>query len=193
MDQPLWPEEESLVRQAVPTRRREFAIGRAAARAALAKLGLPAMAIGARRDRTPVWPPGFVGSITHCDGFCGAAVARSSDLAGIGFDAETAAPLPDGTGRIIYGEEEAAHFSTLPALTGLDWGKLAFSAKEAFTKCFYPLTDKALNFRDVQVRFGTDGDFEITSGSVGDFLGGNVQGRWLISNGLVFTSFVKTV
>jgi 4'-phosphopantetheinyl transferase EntD len=150
------------------------------------------MAIGIGADRTPIWPDGLVGSISHCDGFCGAVVARSSDLCGIGFDAETSSPLPDDVGRIIYGEEESSHFSDLPKLKGRDWGKLAFSAKEAFYKCFFPLTRKALNFHHVQVRFGADGDFEITSDPAGDFLSGNVQGRWLMGDGLVFTSFVKT-
>ena len=191
MEAPLCPEEESLLRHAVRARRREFALGRAAARAALAKLGVPVARIGVRADRTPIWPDGFVGSITHCDGFCGAVVARSSDIAGIGFDAEASAPLPDGVGRIIYGEEEGEHFSALPAINGLDWGKLAFSAKEAFYKCFFPLTQCKLNFRDVRVRFSVMGEFEIASDATKDFLDSKTQGRWLMSGGLVFTSFVK--
>ncbi len=199
METRLWPQEEILLVGAVASRRREFALGRAAARAALAGLAVPAAAIPANADRTPVWPTGFTGSITHCDGFCGAVVARSRDIESIGFDAEPAAALPPETGRIIYGAEEAAHFSALPALPGLDWPKLAFSAKEAFYKCFYPVAHTPLNFRDVMVHFaiadGQKGSFEITpaaSGPAGAFLSRAVQGRWLMQDGLVFTSFVLT-
>lgn len=196
MESDLWPEEEILLLHAVPKRRREFACGRAAARAALAKLGAPAIAIPANADRTPVWPAGFTGSITHCDDFCGAVVARSQDIPGIGFDAEPASPLPEDARRIIYGPEEAAHFSALPAIAGLDWPKLAFSAKEAFYKCFYPVTRTPLNFRDVDLRFAVSdsltGTFEITSAApdAAAFLRRAVQGRWLLRDGLMFTSFV---
>jgi 4'-phosphopantetheinyl transferase EntD len=194
----LWPEEEILLLHAVPKRRREFAAGRGAARAALAKLDVAAIAIPANADRTPVWPAGFTGSITHCDGFCGAVVAREQDIAGIGFDAETANPLPDDARRIVYGSEEAAHFSALPAIAGLDWAKLAFSAKEAFYKCFYPLTRTPLNFRDVNLRFAIldrgAGAFEIASVApdAAAFLRRRVQGRWQMRDGLLFTSFVLT-
>ena len=196
---PPWPEEEILLLHAVPKRRREFALGRAAARAALAKLDAPAASILANADRTPVWPAGFTGSITHCEGFCGAVVARSRDIEGIGFDAETAGPLPEEARRIIYGPQEEAHFSALPTIAGPDWPKLAFSAKEAFYKCFYPVTHASLNFRDVLLRFAIsgswDGEFEIApaaSGAAAAFLGRAVQGRWQMRHGLVFTSFVLT-
>ncbi len=189
MEAPLWPQEEELVRQAVEERRREFALGREAARQALAGLGVPAAAIPRHEDRRPIWPAGIAGSITHCEGFCGAVVARTRDLQGIGFDAEPAKPLPEGVDRMIYGEEEAAHFSGLPAI--IHWPKLAFSAKEAFYKCFYPLTQKRLGFREVQVRFTADGAFEIVSDAAAAFLKAKVQGRWLIEDGLVLTSFVK--
>jgi len=197
METGLWPEEEILLLHAVPKRRREFALGRAAARAALAKLDVPAGPIPANPDRTPVWPAGFTGSITHCDGFCGAVVARSRDIEGIGFDAEPAGVLPGDAQRIIYGPREEAHFATLPPIAGLDWPKLAFSAKEAFYKCFYPVTPVPLNFRDVHVHFAIsgnpDGEFDITpaaSDAAAAFLRRAVQGRWHMRDGLVFTSFV---
>jgi 4'-phosphopantetheinyl transferase EntD len=40
-------------------------------------LGLPERPIPMGRDRAPVWPEGVVGSISHSDAFCLAAVARS--------------------------------------------------------------------------------------------------------------------
>jgi 4'-phosphopantetheinyl transferase EntD len=194
MEIQLWPEEEILVAHAVPKRRREFALGRAAARAALATLGAPAGPIPANPDRTPVWPAGFTGSITHCDGFCGAVVARNREIEGIGFDAESAGPLPEDTRRIIYGAQEETHFTALPRIAGLDWPKLAFSAKEAFYKCFYPVTHAPLNFRDVELRFSVlgneNGEFEIASDAAAAFLRRTVRGRWQIRDGLVFTSFV---
>jgi 4'-phosphopantetheinyl transferase EntD len=39
-------------------------------------------------DRTPVWPDGVVGSITHTGDFAAAAVAWAADIAGLGIDSE---------------------------------------------------------------------------------------------------------
>jgi 4'-phosphopantetheinyl transferase EntD len=55
--------------RATPARRCESAPGRRCAREALAILGGPRVAILAGHFRDPVWPFGYVGSITHCQGF----------------------------------------------------------------------------------------------------------------------------
>ena len=89
-DTPLLPEEECAVASAVEKRRREFAAGRACARNALAKLGMPEVAIPRGAHGEPVWPAGAVGSITHCDGFCACAVARRELIWSVGIDAEPA-------------------------------------------------------------------------------------------------------
>src|SRR5437667_3257012 len=66
------------IEQAVPKRRLEFAAGRQCAHEALRVLApLDGHSpIGIALDRSPVWPPGFVGSIAHTQGFASAAVAR---------------------------------------------------------------------------------------------------------------------
>ena len=42
------------------------------------------------------WPAGLTGSMTHCDGYCAAALVRAADLASLGIDAEPHGPLPEG-------------------------------------------------------------------------------------------------
>lgn len=84
----LLPEEQRLLDGAVEKRRREFVTGRACARRALQKLGLPATAIARGPRGEPLWPPAVVGSITHCRRYTASAVARASDLVAIGIDAE---------------------------------------------------------------------------------------------------------
>ncbi|WP_052389928.1 4'-phosphopantetheinyl transferase family protein [Belnapia moabensis] len=149
----LFPAEAALLARAVERRRAEFTAGRAAARAALARFGLPACPIPRGPGREPVWPRGFSGSITHCDGFCCAVVTRVSELPSLGIDVEAGGPLEDSVARLICRPEEFAHFAGLPDLPGASWARLAFSAKEAFHKCCYPLTGQMLDFLDVRVRF----------------------------------------
>jgi 4'-phosphopantetheinyl transferase EntD len=84
----LFPEEEAVISQAVEKRRREFRTVRLCARRALRELGLPPVAVLPGEHREPVWPPGVVGSMTHCTGYRAAAVAHSPDLVTVGIDAE---------------------------------------------------------------------------------------------------------
>jgi 4'-phosphopantetheinyl transferase EntD len=110
----LLPEEEVLVARAVGQRRAEFTTVRTCARIALGRLGLPPAPLLSGPKREPLWPAGVVGSITHCDGYRAAAVARASEVAAIGIDAEPHDPLPAGILDRVTLPAERAH----PACTG---------------------------------------------------------------------------
>ena len=138
----LYPVEEAAVSRAVTGRRAEFAGGRRAARRALAALGHPEVAIPMAEDRSPIWPEGIVGSVSHCDAACIAVVARQSDYMALGVDIEPFNPLPED----ILPEIGLA--SELDAV-GPDRrlaGRQLFSAKEAAYKAQYPLSRTLFGF-----------------------------------------------
>ncbi|HEX6755274.1 MAG TPA: 4'-phosphopantetheinyl transferase superfamily protein [Mycobacteriales bacterium] len=147
----LLPDEEPMVERAVARRREEVTTVRACARRALAELGLPPAPILAGPSREPRWPPGVVGSLTHCAGYRAAAVARREDLAGLGIDAEPHAPLPDGVLDHVSLPEERAHLAALPP--GPRWDRLLFSAKESVYKAWFPLAGRWLGFEDARLEF----------------------------------------
>lgn len=147
----LHPEEALLVRKAVTRRRREFTAGRACARQALSRLGIGGFALLAGADRAPRWPVGIVGSISHCDGFCGAAVARREDLAGIGLDAEAGGPMECSLVTTTCTPAELERVSELPGASPAEWAKVIFSAKESTFKCYYPLARTLLELHDLEV------------------------------------------
>ncbi len=148
----LYPQEAACIRRAVAKRRREFTAGRLCARAALAKLGVQGFALVVGESRLPIWPAGMVGSISHCDGYCGAAVAPRGEVLGIGLDVERADPLEPALLERICSEVERERAARLPARHGApDPGKLTFCAKESFYKCYFPLTGAFLGFKDVEV------------------------------------------
>ena len=62
----MFDAEARAVARAVPARRAEFAAGRRAAHRAMERLGVPAAPVAMGSDRAPVWPPGVIGSISHC-------------------------------------------------------------------------------------------------------------------------------
>src|SRR5947209_5174754 len=156
-DATLYPVEERAVTRAVDKRRREFTTGRWCARLALGRLGLPEVAIPQGDDRQPGWPPGVVGSITHCDGYRAAAVAHDRDLATLGIDAEPAAALPDG---VLGSVARPAEYDWVDALArarpDLPWDRLLFSAKESVFKAWYPLARRWLGFEQAELAFDPD-------------------------------------
>ena len=148
----LFPEEAILVARATEKRRQEFTTGRECARGALAALGVAAAPILRGYRGAPQWPDGVVGSITHCDGYCAAAVARSQDLLAIGLDAEPNAPLPGGVLELVSLPAERARLRELAvASPAMGWDRLLFCAKEAVYKAWFPLTGKWLGFADADI------------------------------------------
>lgn len=191
---PLYPDEEELVGRAVDKRRREFATGRRCAREALAKLGVPDAPLLSGKNREPLWPDGIVGSITHCQGYRAAAVARREHLASVGIDAEPHAPLPDGVLRVVALPQEAGRLAELSESDPERcWDRLLFCAKESVYKAWFPLARRWLGFHDADIVIDPEaGTFAATLLVPGPPLGDSAltgfSGRFLVSSGLAVTA-----
>lgn len=154
----LMPAESSHLGRAVAKRVKEFAAGRQCARRALAEFGMPHVPLEVAADRRPVWPAGVVGSITHTDGFCAAAVAEEPRFAALGIDTESARAVKPELRNAICRPAEIAWLETLLEADRTAAATLIFSAKEAFYKCQYPLTEQFLWFHDVEVQISGWGE-----------------------------------
>lgn len=189
----LYPEEEVLVARAVAKRRREFAVVRACARRAMEKLGVPPHPVLPGERGAPQWPAGLTGSMTHCDGYCAAALVRVADLASLGIDAEPHGPLPDGVLGAVSLPEERDRLQRLAAThPGIHWDRLLFSAKESVFKTWYPLTCLELDFCEAELTIDpSEGTFSARLLVPGPVVGGHrldtFTGRWAAGNGLVVT------
>lgn len=183
----LLPGEERAVARAVAARRREFSAGRACARRAMAALGAPSLPIPQGEDRAPVWPEGLVGSITHTQNWCAAAVARKEDgIRAIGLDVEPAAPIEAPLLRIICIAEERSFIAGRGLL-----GRLIFSAKESAYKAQYQLSRTLLGFHAMHIlldeqaqRFVAVFRKDVAPFSRGDAL----EGRFLLERDFLMTA-----
>ena len=137
--------------RAVPNRLAEFTAGRAAARCAMAALGLPHTAIPAGQDRAPVWPDGVVGSIAHADGICAAIVARLGSVWAVGVDLEPGVALDPDLWPQVCTMPEQAFLASQPKEFRGHFAKLIFSAKESAYKCIYPHIQTVLGFDAMQI------------------------------------------
>lgn len=148
----LWPAEAEAMRRVADRRLRDFAAGRAAARQALERLGLPRQVIGVGRHGVPVWPRGVTGSISHCDSACVAVLAPADALRGLGVDVEPCLPLPPDIVETVCRPEECDWLASLPAGSRGVMARVVFAIKEAVFKTQFPLTGIWLGFQDVALR-----------------------------------------
>jgi 4'-phosphopantetheinyl transferase EntD len=144
-----WPEEQAAMARAADRRRRQHGAVRELARGALAELGIAPGPILTGERREPRWPPGVVGSLTHCRVYCAAAVALDRDVLTVGIDAEPDDPLGPGLVRRLCAPAELDALEALGEV-GLR-AKALFSIKEAVYKAWYPVTHRWLGFHDVEV------------------------------------------
>jgi 4'-phosphopantetheinyl transferase EntD len=204
LDIELFPAERAALGQAVEKRRREFVTARACAREALAQLGLPPTPIVNGERGEPCWPPGVVGSITHCAGYRGCALARAEELVGIGIDAEPNGPLPAGVLAEVACAEEREMLARLALREpAVHWDRLLFCAKEAIYKVWFPLARRWLGFEDALLTFDlptvveSNGGFRARLLVAGPLVHGRplvtLAGRWLAREGLLLAAIALRV
>jgi enterobactin synthetase component D len=174
------------LRYATQKRQREFLAGRWCAEAALQCLGAGSTHVAMAEDRTPIWPDGVVGSITHTDDFAAAAVAWASDIAGLGIDSEQIiGPAAARDIADICIVDEATLFKPADGRSFCEFCTFVFSAKEAVFKCLFPLTRKFLEFSDVRITSFDWNRKYFTWTTISEHTG---AGRLSHADGLVHTS-----
>lgn len=149
---PLIGDEVLALEQVTTARAREFAAGRAAAHAAMERLGLVARPVLQGSDRAPIWPPGLTGAITHTQRDCLAVVTDDPAIAALGLDLEPATPLEPALWPEICTMDEIHWLASVGPSQRGRFAKLIFSAKEAVYKAQYQISRKVLGFHDVALR-----------------------------------------
>ena len=157
-------------------------------------------------DRSPRWPPGICGSISHTQGYCCAVAAPRRVLVGIGIDVELVGRVDSQVDALVFTRTETEFLASLESRARARAATVIFSAKEAFYKCQRPITQRWLDFTDVTVelaparisdsteRNGGDADggtFLIAAAAgrqpLDDRLGEKPRGRFRIEAGVVAT------
>lgn len=149
----LLPKERSIVQLASSKRKREFATGRILAHRAMSVL------LGTEHQYPilrgnggePLWPDEVVGSITHCDGYCAAAVALKHQFLSLAIDAEPLAPLEDEVLNRICDDVEIQMIDRLESKGKKFWRAIIFSGKECIFKSQYPTRRNFVDFQDIRI------------------------------------------
>lgn len=190
----LFPDELEYVARAVDQRKAEFGTVRLCARRALRQIGVAPCSLLPNPDRSPRWPKGVTGSITHTTGCCAVAVTNAPHVIGIGIDIEQDTPLRLDLESMICTATERAWLDRAEQRERGFFGKLYFSAKEAFYKCQYSTTRRFLDFGDVEIEFDIERQsFRITmlthQGPIWDILR-STEGQFRRVAGFIITTAV---
>jgi len=149
--QPRHQSDLDAVKNAVPSRQREYIAGRVLARELLDRLGVDAQTIASGPKREPLWPTGIVGSISHNELFCAVVVAQNSVVTSVGIDIETTGRIDQQLWGHLFTDEETEHLLQLESAAQSRQATAFFSIKEAFYKYQFPITHAWVGFRDVTV------------------------------------------
>ena len=138
---------------AVSKRQTEFLAGRICAHEALRRVtGVPGIpAVG--EDRSPCWPTGVVGSITHGAGWAAVVAARSELWRGRGLDVEKLLPVTRAdrlAGEILTPRELEGYAALNDSQRALRV-TLTFSIKESLFKALYPLVKTRFYFQEAEL------------------------------------------
>jgi len=175
----LHRQEECLVENAAPKRRRDFALGRACAHAALSALGHGGAAIGRDENGVPLWPAGIRGSITHTKFYAAALVAEARHVGGVGIDAERVGGVTQDLWPRLFDSAERDFLMTLDGPQQQVLATLFFSAKEAVYKASG--TKGALAFREIHITPQDGGFTALQSGQT-------LRGRYAVQDDLLLTA-----
>jgi enterobactin synthetase component D len=183
----LPPEERARAAGMPGPRRRSWVGGRAAMREALARLGLPPVAVPTDDRGAPVLPGGIAGSLTHKEGIAAALVARESKArVGVDLELDVVRSLDIAARVLTPGElSEIAHLDDNDRAREV---LLRFSAKEAVYKALDPFVRRYVAFGEVAVSPCEDGTARVAQGlraQEGPFA---IDVRWRRFDGIVLTT-----
>lgn len=149
----LLPEERDIVAHAVASRRCEFSSARYLAHRLLREIGCFPQPLLLLDDRSPSWPQGVLGSLSHSRHWCAALITQiGGKILGVGVDLEDQRPLRAELFPEILTLREREALATIESREQQSVQALAsFSLKEAVYKCMYPVGNTGLGFHAVEV------------------------------------------
>ncbi|MBX9607208.1 MAG: 4'-phosphopantetheinyl transferase superfamily protein [Gammaproteobacteria bacterium] len=184
--------EADFIAKAAIKRKREFATVRVLAREAFARhfavcdfdfLNAP--------DRSPLWPAGVTGSVSHSDTRVWIAITDAA-LGTVGIDGESRAGLERKLWRLTLRTEEMEYLDSLPSSVQERRALTIFSAKEALYKAQYPQSGRFMGFMALRVHVHDSGALGyVFQDDVGPFPAGfSVAGRWIEETDVITSAWI---
>jgi 4'-phosphopantetheinyl transferase EntD len=167
------------VARSVPKRQAEYFFGRLAATMALRSAGVARARIARGLLRQPVFPRGYVGSITHTCRLAAAAVLPAAGCEGLGIDIEellSEASLRD-VERIALCPDELDVLRACNTLPHAELVTLVFSAKESFYKAVAACVGRIFEYDALRLKGLDPGQAKMLFVTTGNLSSAWIAGR----------------
>lgn len=152
----------------------------------LRRHGVAVAEIGRHAEGFPLWPEGWVGSLSHSAGWCAAGLARETVVRGVGVDVENPARMkPEMWAHIMTENERRELERRSPGGDANERGIAAtavFSAKEALFKALFPLRRAVPGFLATEIAWLGEGKFRAQVNA------DTVDGRCAMGDGMVLAA-----
>ncbi|MBY0517803.1 MAG: 4'-phosphopantetheinyl transferase superfamily protein [Bacteriovoracaceae bacterium] len=191
---PIAEEEKKLVAhftlpRGVPKRINEFLSARYCALRSFESLGVGLQDLPAVEKDAPLWPAGFIGSLSHCDkmAVCVARKIGAGDILGIDVEEIMTPERSQTIGNSIASLEEQSLWTNSNKC--LEMTRL-FSAKEAFYKAIHPHCRCFIDFLEVQYKSLNTHEWQLTLASQKSelkALNGTYMGKTLYKNNFIIS------
>ncbi|BBM02798.1 4'-phosphopantetheinyl transferase [Microbulbifer sp. GL-2] len=138
------------IQKAVTKRKAEFLAGRYSAQQALRQIGCSNFQVPIGTQRSPQWPEGIKGAITHSGNRALCALSKNLELLGIDYELPIPSPTAIEIQRNIVTDSEAQRLSRLDKEMS-HWLTIAFSIKESLFKALHPIVNQYFDFLDAEI------------------------------------------
>lgn len=141
------------LKNAAPKRKAEFIAGRYCIKMASKELGIQIESLPVDQDRSPEWPVGIIGSITHSNTLAIGCVGRVSQFRSIGIDTEEVLnkEIIENIKDTISVQTERDLISALDEDSQRLAYTVLFSGKESLFKALHPIFRVFIDFKDAQL------------------------------------------
>lgn len=139
--------------KAVNKRRAEYLAGRYLAQQALRHINIFDQNVATNIDRSPIWPEGIIGSITHTNDYAYVALAPKTAISYVGIDCEKwlSKKVLKDIFNTVATEQEQSKLSVYNDAEQQNLLTLLFSAKESLFKALYPQVKCYFDFLDAEM------------------------------------------
>jgi 4'-phosphopantetheinyl transferase EntD len=146
----LLPQERLVATDYGDKRLADFCTGRYCMRQSTATLGFWGEILMGNKGM-PLLPDHITASLSHSRHLCGAVAAPKDQYLSLGMDIETKGRVHRDMWHLLFSAKEIEYLNLLDAEMQSLTTTIFFSAKEAFYKMQFPLTDTYLDFHDVEM------------------------------------------
>ncbi|NOU19316.1 MAG: 4'-phosphopantetheinyl transferase superfamily protein [Bacteroidales bacterium] len=187
----IHPKESDLISGESTKRQNEFITGRICARRALKNLQIYNFPILFNEHKLPLFPSTVKGSIAHTSSYCAVVLGLNFKYKSIGIDIEHISKMKSRYFNTLCTNEELLFLKKYSEQEQMEKATILFSAKEAFYKLQFQITQKMLFFKDVCCSILDDNTFSIRLYKQLDkqfYYNATFAGLYYISNEMIFTA-----